>query len=561
MDSLFLKLANLALTGGAVVLVLLLLRPLLRRAPKWLTCLLWSAAAVRLAIPAAISTPIGLLRTSAPMARHTDGGVWLVSHIPAVDWYGLGLQHRLFYDNRAFAPDAIARFLTVLGVIWVIGTVIMLLYALISTLRLRRSVAESVPLVGWKRVRLCDHLPSPFLMGLLQPTIYLPSDLDDAERAHVIAHETAHLQRGDHWWKALGFLLLALFWPNPLLWLGYSRFCRDLELACDETVIWDYSVQDRRAYSETLLRCSAPKGVLSAPLAFGETGVKGRIQALARYRRPARWATLLMAAVCLLLGVSLATNHRLPTFEPDEASLPGVPAALKMTDTDLVSRLYDALQNAKPADDFARQADAISLLLRDHKYDECLLVELNADGTMMYYPQDQYADEPLVFRDGGKLYAMVQAIREDAPNVEDSAVNDVLRNAILAGRAPVSGTEFRCEAHDVYGVLRVRAGTWRICVHDLVWDTAETEPEQYRVLKASQRVEVFELTRHADGSWTAVPAPNALADFESELVNLRATQDEHTDGLVDDCCWQIWEKVDDLWLHFSLPELPPWEEG
>ena len=113
----------------------------------------------------------------------------------------------------------------------------------------------------------------------------------------------------------------------------------------------------------------------------------------------------------------------------------------------------------------------------------------------------------------------------------------------------------------MYGVLRVRAGTWRICVHDLVWDTAETEPEQYRVLKASQRVEVFELTRHGDGSWTAAPAPDALADFESELVNLRATQDEHTDGLVDDCCWQIWEKVDDLWLHFSLPELPPWEEG
>ena len=561
MDSLFLKLANLALTGGAVVLVLLLLRPLLQRAPKWLTCLLWSAAAVRLVIPAAISTPIGLLRTSAPMARQSDGGVWLLSHIPAVDWYSLGLQNRLFYENRTLAPDAIARLLTVLGIIWIVGTVIMLLYALISTLRLRRSVAESVPLEGWKRVRLCDNLPSPFLMGLLRPTIYLPSELNDAERAHVIAHETAHLRRGDHWWKALGFLLLALFWPNPLLWLGYSRFCRDLEFACDESVIWDYSVQDRKAYSETLLRCSAPKGVLSAPLAFGETGVKGRIQALARYRRPARWVTLLAAAVCLLLGVSLATNHQLPTFEPDEASLPGVPLALKMTDAELVSELYDALQNAKPADDFARQADAISLLLRDHKYDESLLVELNADGTMMYYPQDQYVDEPLVFRDGGTLYRMVQAIREDAPNVEDGAVNDVLRAAILAGRTPSEGTEFRCEAHNAYGLLRVQTGVWRLCVHDLVWDVNETESEQYRVLRASQRVEVFELTRHADGSWTAVPVPDALAAFESELVNLRATQEEHTENLVNGCCRQIREKVNDLWLHFSLPELPPWEEG
>ena len=561
MDSLFLKLANLALTGGAVVLILLLLRPLLRRAPKWLTCLLWLAAAVRLVIPAAISTPIGLLRTSAPMARHTDGGVWLLSHIPAVDWYSLGLQNRLFYENRTLAPDAIARLLTVLGIIWIVGTVVMLLYGLISTLRLRRSVAESVPLEGWKHVRLCDNLPSPFLMGLLRPTIYLPSGLDEAERAHVIAHETAHLRRGDHWWKALGFLLLALFWPNPLLWLGYSRFCRDLELACDETVIRDYSVQDRRAYSETLLRCSAPKGALSAPLAFGETGVKGRIQALARYRRPARWATLLAAAVCLLLGVSLATNHQLPAFEPDEASLPDIPLALKMTDADLVSRLYDALQNAKPADDFARQADAISLLLRDHKYDESLLVELNADGTMMYDPQDQYVDEPLVFRDGGTLYRMVQAIREDAPNVEDGALNDVLRAAILSGRTPSKGTEFRCEAHEAYGLLHVQTGVWRLCVHDLVWDVNETEPEQYRVLRASQRVEVFELTRHGDGSWTAAPVPDALADFESELVNLRATQEEHTENLVNDCCRQIRENVDDLWLHFSLPELPPWEEG
>ena len=561
MDSLFMTFANLALTGGAVVLILLLLRPLLRRAPKWITCLLWAAAAVRLVLPAALKTPSGLLRTSAPMARQSDGGVWLLSHIPAVDWYSLGLQHRLFYDNRAFAPETISRVLSVLGIIWIIGTVIMLLYALISTLRLRRSVAESVPLEGWKNVRLCDGLPSPFLMGLLRPVIYLPAELSDAEREYVLAHETAHLRRRDHWWKALGFLLLALFWPNPLLWLGYSRFCRDLELACDETVIRNYSAQSRQAYAETLLRCAAPKGTLSAPLAFGETGVKQRIVSLAKYRRPAGWVTALAAGVCLLLGVSLATNHQLPTFEPDEAVLPGVPIALKVTDTDLVSELYNKLQSAKPADDFARQADAIPLLLRDDKYEESLLVELNADGTMMYYPQDQYADEPLVFRDGGKLYAMVQAIREDAPNVEDGAVNDVLRAAILAGRNPVDGTEFRCEAHDAYGLLRVQTGVWRICVHDLVWDLDETEPEQYRVLQASQRVEVFELTRHADGGWTAKQIPNVLEDFQSDLVNLRATKEEHTEGLVNQCCWQIRERVDDLWLHFSLPELPPWEEG
>ncbi len=568
MESLFLKLANPAVTGGAVVLCLLLLRPLLRRAPKWITCLLWAAAAVRLVLPAALKTPIGLLRTSAPVTQYGDGGVWLVSRVPAVDWFSLGLQQRLFYSS-AVSPDRISLVLEVLGVVWLLGTAALLGYALVSVLRLRRAVAESVPMAGERDVRLCDGIDTPFLLGLRRPVIYLPAALSEVDCRRVIAHERAHLRRRDHWWKALGYGLLALFWPNPLLWLGYSRFCRDLELACDEAVIRDLSAPERKAYAETLLRCSAPRSALAVPLAFGETGVKQRIVSLAKYRRPARWVTGLAAALCLLLGVCLATDYQPPAFHPDVATLDytDFTPPVRVRDAETVSQLYDAFEAAKPEAAMYHAGGPIELGLWDERLQDGLRLLLYPDGTMQYYPLDNYAEQPVHAWDDGTLYRMVQELRQDAPDMADAAVSEVIRAAVLAGCTPAAGTEFRCETHDAYGVYRVRAGVWRVCVHHLVWDVAEVEPEpdaepeQYRVLRAAQKLEVFELTRHADGGWTARAVPGALDDFASDLTNLRATKEEHTEGLVDACCGQIADRVFDLWLHFRLPDVPPWQEG
>ena len=558
MEAIFLRLANLAVNGGFVVLVLLLVRPLLRRAPKWLNCLLWVVAAARLLIPAAISTPIGLLRTSAPVMQAKDGAVWLLSHIPVLDWYGSAIQYRLFYEHGLKAAN-VHHVLHTLVVLWMIGTAALLLYGAVSAILLRRRVAESVPLEGWKDVRLCDNIPSPFLLGLARPVIYLPSGLEPDERQHVIAHEMAHLRRKDHWWKALGFLLLALFWPNPLLWLGYSRFCRDLELACDESVVRDLAPSERRAYAETLLRCSAQPGALSAPLAFGETGVKQRIRALAKYRQPARWVTALAAVLCLLLGVCLATNYQAPAFRPDQVILSTNLPTIRVKDPEIAAELYDAFLAAEPIPYEAHARAQLEITFRDE--DEGLTLSLYPNGTVLYFPRDVYAEERVAARDDGALYRLASALIDDAPDPDSNAVNAVLREAVLAAHPAPPGTDLRCEDHSIHGVQRVRAGVWRVCVHDLIWDATEYQPEKWTVPHVSNTLEVFELTRQEDGGWAAEPVLNALEPFEADLVNLRATEEEQTNTLEMYCQQELFDALPDYWNQFTgYPNEPPMEE-
>lgn len=205
--------------------------------------------------------------------------------------------------ENSINPMQVAVF--VATVVWLAGIGIMLLYATISYWRICRRVREAMPLS--KRVYLCDGISTPFILGILRPRIYLPSSLEEAQREYVIAHEQAHLQRRDHWWKPLGFALLTLYWFHPLLWVAYVVLCRDIEMACDERVIKDMSQEEKTAYSKTLLECSLPRRMISAcPLAFGEIGVKSRIKAVLNYKKPAFWVVLaasvlsVVAAVCLL---------------------------------------------------------------------------------------------------------------------------------------------------------------------------------------------------------------------------------------------------------------------
>ena len=177
------------------------------------------------------------------------------------------------------------------GWVWLLGLAAMLAYALVSYLRLRRRVRVSIPL--WENIYVCDEVPSPFILGIVRPRIYLPSVLDEAQRGSVLSHERAHLARRDHWWKPLGFALLAVYWFNPLLWLAYTLLCRDIELACDERVVQFMELEERKAYSAALLNCSTNRAHFAAcPVAFGEVSVKERIKSVLSYKKPGFWISL-----------------------------------------------------------------------------------------------------------------------------------------------------------------------------------------------------------------------------------------------------------------------------
>lgn len=219
--------------------------------------------------------------------------------------------------SASFSPDPAASanplqiWLALAALIWVIGIAPFVLYALISLLRLRHRLAEAVP-VG-ENVWVCDHIASPFLLGLTHPRIYLPSSLDAQTAASVIAHEHAHLMRRDPIWKAVGFVLLALYWFHPLIWVAYVLFCRDMELACDARATRDFSPAERKAYAEALLACSMPHAGRSlCPLAFGEIGVKSRIHALLQGKKPSHLLVVVTISIIAILAVCFLTDPAQP---------------------------------------------------------------------------------------------------------------------------------------------------------------------------------------------------------------------------------------------------------
>ena len=317
MAAVFLKLLNLSISASWLVLAVLVLRLVSKRSPKWMNVLLWGMVALRLMLPFSIESALSLIpsaETVSPAVVQFDPAPTITSGVSVID----NAVNPALSEHFAAAPTASVNPLYVwteiAGWVWLIGLGAMLLYALVSYLRLRRRV--SVSLCVRENIYLCDAISSPFILGVVKPRIYLPSGLDEVERQNVLSHERAHLTRRDHWWKPLGFALLAVYWFNPLLWLAYALLCRDIELACDERVIRTMDESAVKTYSTVLLACSMPrKAVITCPLAFGEVGVKERVRNALRYKKPAFWVVAASVAVCVVVAVCFLTNPERATMK------------------------------------------------------------------------------------------------------------------------------------------------------------------------------------------------------------------------------------------------------
>ena len=310
MAAIFLKLLNLSISASWLVLAVLVLRLVSKRSPKWMNVLLWGIVALRLVLPFSIESALSLIpsaETVSPVAVQSAPAPTITSGVSVID----NAVNPSLSEHFAAVPTASVNPLYVwteiAGWVWLIGLGAMLLYALASYLRLRRRVSVSLPIQD--NIYLCDAISSPFILGVVKPHIYLPSGLDEVQRQNVLSHERAHLARRDHWWKPLGFALLAVYWFNPVLWLAYTLLCRDIELACDERVIRTMDESAVKTYSTVLLACSMPrKAVITCPLAFGEVGVKERVRNALHYKKPAFWVVAASVAVCVVVAVCFLTN-------------------------------------------------------------------------------------------------------------------------------------------------------------------------------------------------------------------------------------------------------------
>ncbi len=313
MEGIFVKLLNMSISASVLILIAVLLRGVLRRSPKWIHCLLWGLVAVRLVCPLSFESSFSLapradfVETKLGVQREDGRYMNSATDVSKVLNDDLDNAQNKNLANKGNA-DRQGDWKKISWT-WFVGAVLLLSYAAISYLRFRKKVQASVRLRDG--IYVCDNIRTPFILGVIRPGIYLPSDMDEVQTDNVIAHERAHLSRLDHVWKPLGYCLLAVYWFNPLCWLAYVLFCRDMELACDEKVIRDMDVEDKKVYSRVLLSFSDPSHRIAAgPLAFGEIGVKKRIQSVLNYRKPAFWMVGLAILALVVTSLCFLTNPK-----------------------------------------------------------------------------------------------------------------------------------------------------------------------------------------------------------------------------------------------------------
>ena len=393
MDDVFLKLVNLSISASWLILAVLVLRFVLKKAPKWVMPLLWGVVALRLVCLFSIESALSLI----PSAETIPSEIVTETREPVLyEQATLDIVTNPTLPSAAEVPVGVSRQqaqvdFNIYSVLWLAGMAALLVHALVSAGKLKRKLATAILLRD--NIYESEFVDSPFVFGVVKPNIYLPMHMDEGTAAYVIAHERAHLARRDHWWKVLGYLVLALHWFNPLVWVAYILFCRDIELACDEKVVKGLDGAARADYSQALLSCAAPKRAVAAcPLAFGEGNIKTRVKSALHYKKPAFWVAAAAVLAVVIVAVCFLTNPK-----SERGSLVW---AQKLNAADVASiELY------VPAEGKARQYKKLDT------EEMAQAVELinSSRGTYIEKPETVYAGLPVWFlltMDDGTVHAV-----------------------------------------------------------------------------------------------------------------------------------------------------------
>ena len=315
MNELFLKIINMSISASWLVLAVLILRFVLKKAPKWINVLLWGIVAIRLICPFSFESTLSIIPSAEtiPLNICMDTTPTINSGISAIN---NAVNPIISQSNTPMAGASVNPLQIIIGIyeyIWIFGMIALALYTAISYWRLRRKVDTAVRYKD--NIFQSENVSFPFVLGIIKPRIYLPFKMNGQYLEHVVAHEQAHICRKDHWWKPLGFLLLMIHWFNPLMWLAYVLLCRDIELACDEKVIKELGNEQRGDYTQALVACSVNRRMIAAcPLAFGEVSVKERVKSVMNYKKPAFWVIIISVIVCVGVAVCFLTNPKQDSY-------------------------------------------------------------------------------------------------------------------------------------------------------------------------------------------------------------------------------------------------------
>lgn len=467
MDDVFLKLVNLSISASWLILAVLVLRVVLKKAPKWVMPLLWGVVALRLVCLFSIESALSLI----PSAETIPSEIVTETREPVLyEQATLDIVTNPTLPSAAEVPVGVSRQqaqvdFNIYSVLWLAGMAALLVHALVSAGKLKRKLATAILLRD--NIYESEFVDSPFVFGVVKPNIYLPMHMDEGTAAYVIAHERAHLARRDHWWKVLGYLVLALHWFNPLVWVAYILFCRDIELACDEKVVKGLDGAARADYSQALLSCAAPKRAVAAcPLAFGEGNIKMRVKSALHYKKPAFWVAAAAVLAVVIMAVCFLTNPR-----SERGSLVW---AQKLNAADVASiELY------VPAEGEARQYKKLDT------EEMAQAVELinSSRGTYIEKPETVYAGLPVWFlltMDDGTVHAVGSVVGHyliiDGDTFDADAENQAeWENYVLKGdsASPIDMADRLSYA--LYGMTTGVYTLGEAVFEDSVWETSYEE--------------------------------------------------------------------------------------
>lgn len=318
MTDIFLSVINMSISAGYLILAVILLRLVLKKAPKWIAVLLWGIVAVRLVCPFSVESILSLIPSAETVSPDImiEASPSINSGIPIINSAINPIISESFTPAAGDSVNPLQIVVPILAFVWIVGMTALVLYTLISYLRIKGKINTAVHLEG--DVYQSENVESPFVLGIIKPKIYIPFGIDDMRLEHVLAHERAHIRRKDHLWKPLGFMILAVYWFSPLAWVGYILLCRDIELACDEKVIKELERDARADYTEALLSCSINRRTIAAcPVAFGEAGVKSRIKSALAYKKPALYVIVAAILLCIVFAVCFLTDPPVKNFNTD----------------------------------------------------------------------------------------------------------------------------------------------------------------------------------------------------------------------------------------------------
>lgn len=309
MQNVFIDLLNISITASYIIIAVILFRIVFKKIPRKFICILWGIAGLRLIMPFKFESIFSLIPSTETIPQNIvlSEKPAITSGIPAINSIVNPVVEEVFMPEIGASVNPLQIVSEIGAIIWLIGIFAIILYGVFSYLRLKKTVSTAVLLK--ENVWQSENVSSPFILGFIKPKIYVPFSLGGETAEYVVAHENAHIRRKDHWIKPIGFLLLAVYWFNPLVWVAYILLCRDIEAACDEKVIASMDGKSRQEYASALLDCAVNRRKIEVcPLAFGEVGVKERIRGVMNYKKPAFWIIILAIVACVVAAVCFLTS-------------------------------------------------------------------------------------------------------------------------------------------------------------------------------------------------------------------------------------------------------------